>query len=160
MAYNGSGITAAPVKVSTGTIIRTMLQVATPSTTPIKIVEYGVSFDGSSAATPVEVELLQTDIAATGLQSFTPQTYDDPNAVASACVGSSSATGYNNGSGVSEGTVTTTRYGDLQLIAPTNQYVKQWPLGREFQVPVSKFLRIRVTTGVAVNCYCYIVWEE
>lgn len=49
---------------------------------------------------------------------------------------------------------------DVQLIAPTSQYVKQFPLGREPEVPVSKFLRVRVTAPAAVNAYAYVIWEE
>lgn len=156
-AHNGAApTTAAAVKVTTGTAIKTLLQIATPSTQRIKVVEWGISFDGSAAATPIEVELIQTDVAAT-VTSFTPQLYDDPNGPASACIGGSTATGY---TATAEGTITATRYGDLQLIAGTNQYVHQWPLGREFQVPVSKFLRVRVTAGAAVSAYTYVIWEE
>jgi hypothetical protein len=48
---------------------------------------------------------------------------------------------------------------DVQFIAPTNQYIKQFPLGREPQFAPSEFLRIRVTAGAAVNAYCYMVIE-
>jgi hypothetical protein len=48
----------------------------------------------------------------------------------------------------------------VQLIAPTGQYLKQFPLGFQPYVPVSSFLRIRVTAGTAVNAYCYIIWSE
>jgi hypothetical protein len=159
-AANGAmPTTAALAPVTTGTAIKTMLQVATPSTRGIKVVEWGISFDGSTAATPIRVELIQTDVAATVTAHVAAgvQPYNDPNAPASLVTLGTTATGY-TASG--EGTTTATRYGDLQLIAPTTQYVKQWPLGREFQVPVSKFLRVRVTAAAAVNAYCYIVWEE
>ena len=157
-AANGAfPTTAALVKVTTGTAIKTLLQVATPSTVTSKVVEWGISFDGSAAATPIEVELIQTDVAAT-VTSLTPQAYNlSGDAPASLCVGGTSATGY---TASAEGTITATRYGDLQLISPTNQYVKQYPLGREFFVPASKFLRVRVTAGTAVNAYTYVVWEE
>jgi hypothetical protein len=39
-------------------------------------------------------------------------------------------------------------------------FVKQFPLGREPEVAVSSFLRIRVTAAAAVNAVCYIVWTE
>jgi hypothetical protein len=48
---------------------------------------------------------------------------------------------------------------DTQFVAPTNQYVKQFPLGREPVIELSKFGRIRVTAGAAVNAYCYMVVE-
>ena len=41
--------------------------------------------------------------------------------------------------------------------APTNQYLKQFPLGQGFYVPAAGVLRIRVTAAVAVNAYCYVV---
>lgn len=157
-AANGaSPTTAAQVKVATGTVIKTLLQVATPSTTNLTILEWGISFDGSAAATPIAVELLQTDVAATSGTSLTPTLWGDPNAPASLCVGGTGATCF---SPSAEGTITAVRMLDVQLIAPTAQYVKQFPLGREPEVPVSKFLRIRVTAGTTVNAYCYIVWEE
>ena len=48
---------------------------------------------------------------------------------------------------------------DVQLIAPTNQYVKQFPLGLEPVIQISKFGRIRVTAGTTVNAYCYMIVE-
>ena len=150
--------TAAFAAVTTGTAIKTMLQVATPSTTQLRIKAWGISFDGSAAATPIKCELLQTDVAATvtahvsaGVQPL------DPNAPASAMTLGASATGY---TATAEGTITATRHFDLQFIAPTNQYMYVWPLGDEPVVAVSKFLRVRVTAGAAVNCYTWIRWLE
>ena len=158
IAFNGaSPTTAAQVVVATGTAIKTLLQVATPATVDIHVIEWGISFDGSAAATPIKVELLQTDVAATSGTSLTPTLYGNPNAPASLCVGGTGATNF---SPTVEGTITATRVFDAQLIAPTNQYVKQFPLGREPWIPVSKFLRVRVTAGATVNCYTYIIWEE
>jgi len=156
-AANGvSPTTAAQIAVTTGTAIKSLMQVATPSTVQIAVVEWGVSFDGSTAATPIKVELLQTDVAAT-VTSVTPTLFSDPLGPASLCVGGASATGH---TATAEGTITAVRIFDVQFVSPTNQYVKQYPLGREPQIPVSKFLRIRVTAAAAVNAYCYIIWEE
>ena len=58
-----------------------------------------------------------------------------------------------------EGTVTATTLYDNQLVAPTNGYVKQWPLGREPVVEVSEALRIRVLAPVDVDCECYVEVE-
>jgi hypothetical protein len=157
-AANGaSPTTASQVVVATGTGIKTLLQVATPSTTGIIILEWGISFDASAAATPGIIELLQTDVAATSGTSLTPTLWGDPNAPASLCVGGTGATCY---SPSGEGTITAVRMFDVQHVAPTNQYVKQFPLGREPEVPVSKFLRVRVKFAATVNALCYIVWEE
>lgn len=150
---------AAPVPVTTGTTVKTMLQVSTPATATMRIVEWGISFDGSVAATPIRVELLQTDVAATvtAAASVDVTKHNDPNAPASAVTLGVAATGY---TATAEGTITATRTLDLQLVSPTSGYVKQFPLGREPEIPISKFARIRVTAPVAVNAYCYVIWEE
>ena len=57
----------------------------------------------------------------------------------------------------------TTRMFDMQLIAPTGQYVKQFPLGREPQLggnsATQEFLRVRMTFGTTVNAYIYVIFE-
>lgn len=135
-----------------------------PSATVVaKIVEWGISFDGSAAATPIKVELCETSGAATVVASATGDiAKTDGNALAGGdpvtnliLVGTT-ATGY-TASG--EGTPGTVRTWDVQFIAPTGQFVKQFPLGREPVIQVSKFARIRVTAGAAVNAYCYMVVE-
>src|SRR6476659_8636680 len=63
--------TAAFAAVTTGTAIKTMLQVKPSATIIAKIVEWGISFDGSAAATPGKVELIETDVAATVTSSAT-----------------------------------------------------------------------------------------
>lgn len=157
MCINGvNPTTAAAVPVTTGTVIKTMLQVATPSTTALRIVAWGISFDGSAAATPIRCELIQTDVAAT-VTSATPTLWSDPNGAASLCAGGTALTGF---TASAEGTITATREFDVQMVAPTDKYAYEFSLGREPQVPVSKFLRIRVTAAAAVNAYCWIRWAE
>lgn len=155
--------TASQATVTTGTTIKTMLQVKPSATNTLKVKEWGISFDGSAAATPIKCELLETDVAATVTASVANDIvkYDgqalmggDPttNLIQ---VGTTS-TGY---TATGEGSITATRMFDVQLVAPTNQYVKQFPLGLEPVVQISKFLRIRVLAGAAVNCYCYVIVE-
>lgn len=159
-AANGaSPTTAAQVVMATTTSINTLQQVATPATTGIIILEWGCSFDNTTANTPGKVELLQTDVAATAGTSLTPTIWGDPNAPASLCVGGTGSTMFNDGA-ITEGTITATRMFDVILAPPTQPYFKQYPLGREPEVPISKFLRVRVTFGTAVNAYSYIIWEE
>lgn len=155
--------TAAFAAVTTGVAIKTLLQVKASATATFKVVEWGISFDGSTAATPIKVELIETDVAATVTASVANDiTKLDGAALAGGDpttnlipVGTTS-TGYTS---TSEGSTTATRDFDIQFIAPTNQYVKQFPLGREPVVQISKFLRVRVTAGAAVNAYCYVVIE-
>ena len=87
--------TAAPVKTATGTAIKTLLQVATPSTQKIKVVEWGISLDTPASASIVAAELIQTDVAASTGTSITPQPYDDANAPPSFCVGGAALTCFN-----------------------------------------------------------------
>lgn len=152
--------TAALTPVTTGTAIKTMLQVAASATDKLQVVEWGISFDGSTAATPIRCELVHTGTVAatvTAAVAAGVQPYNDSGGTASTVTLSTTGTGY---TATAEGTVTTTRYGDLQLIAPTNQYVYQFPLGREFEIPASGILRVRVTAAAAVNAYCYVKWTE
>jgi hypothetical protein len=156
--------TAAFAPVTTGTAIKTMLQVKPSATIAMKLVEWGISFDGSAAATPGRVELIETNVAATVTASAAADiTKLDGNAIAGGDpttnlipVGTTS-TGY---TASAEGTITSIRnLAPPQFIAPTSQYQFQFPLGREPIIQVSLFARIRVLFGTAVNCYCYMVVE-
>src|SRR3990172_3866848 len=152
-----SPTTAAQAAVTTGTAIKTMLQVKLDAagTMRAKVVEWGISFDGSAAATPINCELLTTgavkatvtEHVAAGIVNLDPNatatTDDNPFAFGAA----GGETGY---TASAEGTITVTRMMDVQFIAPTNQFVKQWPLGREPIFNRDEFLRIRVTAGAAV----------
>ena len=166
--------TAAPVKQPTGTALQTMLQLAPlASGFPIKIIEWGISLDGSAAATPGKVECfactgaatMTTALAAGDIQPWgsrldypanTAGTSGTPLSLGTALSAFSTTT-------VTEGTAANVRMFDLQLIAPTSQYVKQFPLGREPQLggnsATQEFLRVRVTFGASVNAFIYVVFE-
>jgi hypothetical protein len=159
-AFNGPmQTTAAFAKIATGTSIKTLLQLAPPSNTSILITEWGISFDGSAAATPGVVELIETDVAATvtAYAAADITKFGDANDDASLLTLGTSASGYTSSS---EGSITTVRNGDIQLIAPTNQYVFPFTQGEEFKVRAGKFGRIRVTFGSSVNTICYAKWIE
>jgi hypothetical protein len=136
-----------------------MLQVLHPSL-PLDVVEWGISFDGTAAATPIECELITTNaiaatVAAAVAADITPFSEAAETSFASGLTLSTTGTGY-TASG--EGSiVTAVRAGDRQLVAPTNQFLKQFPMGQEFHVPPATVLRIRVTAAAAVNAYCYVV---
>jgi len=152
--------TAAFAAVTTGTSIKTLLQLKASATKVLKIKEWGISFDGSAAATPIKVELIETDVAATVTASVAADiTKLDGDALSCGDpttnliqVGTA-ATGYTS---TAEGTTTSVRNLDHPIfIPPTGPFVKQFPLGQEPVIQVSKFGRIRVTAGAAVNAYCY-----
>ncbi len=159
--------TAAPVVQPTGTAIRTMMQLAPAATTGITIVAWGCSFDGSAAATPGKVELFETTAAATmstayAVGDFMPW---DPNAPANTSGASgvpfnlSTATSGFATAAVTEGTVAAYRMFDLALIAPTNQYVQQFPLGARPLLKPGNFTRVRVTFAAGVNMYIWVLLE-
>jgi hypothetical protein len=148
------------VAVTTGTAIKTLLQFEPSATVIAKIVEWGISFDGSAAATPIKVELLETDVAATvtsyvlaDITKFDSDALMGGNQTTNLIQIGTANSGYTS---TGEGTITAVRMFDVQFIAPTNQYIKQFPLGREPVCQINKFTRIRVTAGTAVNAYAYL----
>jgi hypothetical protein len=154
--------TAAQQKVTTGTSIKTMLQIATPSTRQIQLISWGFTLDAVPASAG-QVELIQTDVAATvtahvasGVQPL------DPNAPASLMTLSTSGTGY---TATVEGSTTATRTFDANLVPPTAgatdiNYYYQWMPDERPIIAVSRFLRVRATFGAAVNMACFVVWDE
>jgi hypothetical protein len=164
IANGASPTTAAQVAVTTGTAIKTLLQVQAGATRALRIKEWGISFNGSAAATPIKVELLETGaVAATvtahvaaGIVKLDAAAVGGGDPTTNIIPVGTTATGY-TASG--EGTITVTRMFDVQFIAPTNQYVKQFPLGLEPHIAISSFARIRVTAAAAVDAYCYMIVE-
>lgn len=161
-AYNGPApTTAAQVAVTTGTSIKTLLQISTPSTAPIWVMEWGISFDGAAAAAGVQCELLTTGtVGATITAHATSGMHpiDDPLGPASIMVTTGTTnTGY---SASAEGTITTTRILDSQFVQPTGQYKFLWPLAEYPYIPVSTILRVRVKAAAAANALCYVRWRE
>lgn len=160
IANGAQQTTAAFVKVTTNNVIKTLLQVK--PVIPIEIVEWGISFDGSAAATPGAVELIETGtvfatVTASAEADITKQDgtallFGNTSAVIFTL--GTSATGY---TASAEGSIVACRNFDLQLIAPTNQYVKQFPLGARPIIQGASSARIRVTFGTAVNAYCYMI---
>ena len=63
--------TAAPVAVTTGTAIKTMLQVKPVAGISLYVVEWGFSFNASALAVPIVVELLTTGTVAATVTAHT-----------------------------------------------------------------------------------------
>ena len=159
--YNGAmPTTAGFVKVTTGTSLKTMLQLKTFN--QAKIVSWGISFDGSAAATPILCELIETGTvnatvtASVDADCFKLNGADQAVASVAGLTLATSGTGYTSSS---EGTVTTSRLFDAQLVAPSNQYIYQFPLGQEPVLINGNICRVRVTAGAAVNAICFIEVE-
>jgi len=152
--------TASFVAVTTGTAIKTLLQLKPFNV--VKIIEWGISFDGSAAATPIEVELVDTGTVfatVTANADADIMKLDGAEGAVASVAGltlGTAATGY---TASAEGTITATKLFDVQFIAPTNQYVKQFPLGREPKCIIGNSVRIRVKAAAAVNAIAYMVIE-
>lgn len=141
--------TAAMVKVSTGTAIKTLLQGTAASTRQMRLVEWGITFDGTPAA--IQCELIQTTTVAGGTPTAVTPTLFDASDAALSTWGFSPAT---------EGTiVATTRIYDSQILS-TNNYQKVWELGQEPVVAASQVVRIRVIAAAAVNALCWVRFVE
>ena len=143
--------------VASTTAIKTALQVATPSTTDIKIVAWGISCKGIVATDPAgEVTLIDTDVAAT-VTTLTPEKWDSSFAQSSLCVGGTSATGYNASA---EGSIAASTILDAQAVHPQGGYGVFFPEGRRPNVKISRFLRVRTLFTVSINVIPWILWEE
>ncbi len=159
--YNGPmPTTAAQAVVTTGTAIKTLLQLKPFN--QCKIVAWGISFDGSAAATPIKCELLETGTvfgtvtASADADCVKMDGADQAVASIAGLTMGTSATGYTC---TAEGSITTVRMFDAELVAPTNQYIYQFPLGQQPVLVIGNACRIRVTAAAAVNAYCWIEIE-
>jgi hypothetical protein len=149
--------------VTTGTSIKTMLQLATPSTRQIQILEWGFSLDDPPGADGV-VELLQTDVAATVTAHAASGVINlDPNGTASLLTLGTSATGY---TATAEGTTTTARVFDAVSLSSVSgesglSYIRTFMPDDRPIVAVSRFLRVRATTPTtATDMRCFITFQE
>lgn len=154
--------TAAQLAVTTGTSIKTMLQVKGIAALQMKVKAWGVSMDGSAAAAGVQWELLETGtVFATVAASVAADILAwDAQAIASVSttyfsVGVS-ATGY---TASAEGTITASRIFDSQFVQPTGQYAWEFSLGNEPIVSAVSALRIRCKATAAVNAACWMLLE-
>lgn len=155
--------TAAQQAVTTGTAIKTMLQLATPATRQLQLISWGFSLDDPPGADAV-VELIETDVAATvtahvaaGVQPLVP------GSPASLLTLGAAATGY---TATAEGVPAAVRTFDAVSLSSTSQespllYVCQFMPDERPILAVSRFLRVRVTTPTtAVDMRCWCVWDE
>jgi hypothetical protein len=162
--YNGPmPTTASQVAVTTGTGIKTLLQVVPSATLGIHIVEWGISFDGAAMAAGIECELLATDVAATvtahvlaGITKFDEAAVQGGDPTTNLIQVGTATTGY---TASAEGTITAVRMFDCQLIDPAANYVLQFPLGTRPYLKPGDFARIRVKAAAAVNAIAYMLVE-
>ena len=146
--------------VTTGTAIKTLLQLKPFNVG--KIIAWGISFDGFAAAQPIICELLETGTVfatVTALADADIYKLDGSDQAAASVAGLTLATNGTGYTSTSEGTITATKVFDAQLVAPTNQYIYQFPLGQEPKMLIGNAYRIRVKAAAAVNAICWVEVE-
>lgn len=162
-----SPTTAAPSLVTTGTSIKTMLQVKPSSTIVSRVVEWGFYLDSAAASVSAKIELIEVDVAATvtahvaaGIVKYDAAALIGGDPTTNLIQVGTSATGYTS---TAEGTVTASRLLDLAVSTTSTSFAVgqliQLPLGREAVLQVNKFARIRVTFATEVNMACYMLLE-
>lgn len=154
---------AAPVSVTTGTVIKTLIQLATAATTPaLRIIEWWCEFNGSTAAAPITTELMRhgggPNTTMTAYVAADVAKINDPNAPTSSIQLGAALSGYTATAEVTPTTVPVSL--ETHFVPPTSGIYVQFPLGREPEIQVAAFARIRVTAGAAVNAFCGLMWEE
>jgi hypothetical protein len=143
--------TASLSGISTGTSLKTLMELGTSANMRATILSWWVEFDGTSgSATPIKVELIRGTGGITGT-SITAEKYTDKYDAA-VTVAKHTAS--------SEGTIGVTNALESHYVHPQSGILVQYPLDREIQIPVSAFLRLRVTAAASVNASVGIVWQE
>lgn len=155
--------TAAQAVVTTGTAIKTMLQLKFFNVA--KLMAWGINLDGAAAST-IKCELLGTGTVfgtVTASADADCAKWGGTEQAVASVIGltlGAAATGYTC---TSEGTPSGVRMFDpVQLVTGTTfgaTYTRDFPLGREPKMVIGEALRIRVTASAAVNCYCWVLVE-
>jgi hypothetical protein len=147
--------TAAPTPVTTGTALKTMLQLK--PFVPLYIIEWGYFFDGSPS--DIKVELVEVDVAATVTASADDgitQLDAVGDGVAASVGGLTLGTTSTGFTSSGEGSVTVVRNLDAPQVSSLKVFVKPFVGKDRPLIQVAKFARIRVHAAVAVNMLCYI----
>ncbi len=152
---------AATPKVTTGTAVKTLIQLATSAVREFRIVQHWIEFDGSAAATPFQYEVLGLDVTTpatvTAYAAADIRKVNDPNSVASDIQLGTALSGY---TASAEGTLVNPFTIEQHLVPPTSGIYIQFPLGREPEIAVSKFMRQRVTGTPAVSAIAGCMFEQ
>lgn len=141
---------------------KTVIQVTVPTTTAIRILGWGVSFDGASGTAVPVIAHMGAYVASTAatVTAFTPDPWGNPQNPASLCVGGTTATGYNASA---EGTLTSTLFQtDSQHVHPQSGYAVWFPEAHQPAVisSATAHIRIRCKAPAGVNVLPWIVWTE
>lgn len=136
---------------------KTILQLATSASIRAKIVEWGVTFNGtSSSATPATVLLQRQTNVGSGGQAITANY--GPNNVDESLTSTAQSTALQGIWSTTEPTAGAVLCNPYE--PPTSGMVLQYPLGQEPWIKVSGFLGIVVNVAAAVNINAWLKFEE
>jgi hypothetical protein len=162
-APHGTASPFSPVVVAlAAATTKTVLQVNVPSAQDIRVLGWGLSFDGASGtAIPVICQLAECDTAATTGTSLTPDTWGNAISAASVCIGGTALTAY----GCTVDTAPTViRELDSQHVHPQSGYGVYWPATdtqpKCGNATAARFLRVRCTAPAIVNVIPWVIWAE
>jgi len=130
----------------------TIIQLRGSTACKAKVIEWGISFDGTSGtAEPVRVRLLRQTTDGTGTAA-TEVAWDPDNPTA-------------NCAGLNTFSSTEPTAGEVLAeyeVHPQTGIVIQYPLGREpvLDNAATSRIAIEATAPAVVNCSAYLVWEE
>jgi hypothetical protein len=135
------------------------IQLAPPAGTELRLVEWGVSFNGNALATPAVCTLCQASAASTMSSAHSTSTIKaiGDRAKTSTLTMGTSSSGYGNGAITSN---TTEKEFAAAFVSPLSQYEKQFPLGRDYVVDSGKYLQLRINTANTYTAIAYVVFEE
>lgn len=137
----------------TAATAKTVLEIATPSTADIRILEWWMDFDGVTAsAVPVKVEMGRFSAAVTTATSITPAKLINTASPASGCTVKHTTS--------TEGAGTVSDLTINRRISPTTGFHYVAPLGNEMYVALSTFWRMRITAAAGVNVTVGVIWNE
>lgn len=138
-----------PIALAAATA-KTIIEVAAGAAACADIVQASVSFDASTAAAGIKVELVRYTTTGTGT-AYTPTRYNAAaQMMASVCTAKTNDT-------VEPGTPTVL---EAWYVPNTAGQFWQLPLGREVSLPPSTLIGLRVTSAAIVNCSGNLLFEE
>lgn len=163
-AWNGPmPTTAAQQAVTTGTTIKTMLQISTPSTRQVQLLAWGYTLDDPPGADAV-IDLIQADTAAT-VTAYVASgiVKQDAGETASLMTLGVANSGYTSSSETAPTAVRTLATRALSSVSTESSldWSYDWLPFLGPKVAVSTFLRLRATTPTtAVDMRCWVQWLE
>lgn len=158
--WNGASVTtAAPAPVASGTAVKTMLSLSTSASSEARVVEWSWEGDAAAAATPGTIELLFHGSGAPTVTAYVTGDIKkyEPNQRNSLLTLGTANSGY---TATVEGTPAGGTFSIVHQAPPTSGFYIQYPLGREPEIAVSSFMRLRNKFAATVNATCMVAWEE